>query len=252
MKKIRDWLQYYLQTGTKYLLLVNVGVFIVCQAIYLFFGYKIQYIIGAYPTYSEHFHIYQLFTFLFVHSTSPNHIIANLLLFVIFVPAVEKKIGAKKLILSYFFIAWVGYAFINFSYFKKKELVEKQITALGINVEDIELDRNHKVSVRFLNNLEHSNREIVKEYNYVTSKTYGSSGALYGFVLIYVLQNYIFRKKILFSVIGLILIAFEFFEFSEKGMDFIIANYAHFGGLIAGLFLTLLFKIKNTISFNNN
>ena len=240
MKKIKSFIQNRivknLTPAVKYIVLINIGVSLLCFFFELIFGYELQFLISIYPTYSEHFHFYQLFTFLFVHSTNPTHIIFNVLYLLLFAPFFERKLGFRKFIIGYFICAWIGYIFINYSYYSDKEIVEKRISATGINPKTIPLDDRHKVDDVFFATLNEKQKIAVEEYNYVTSKTNGASGALFGFTVFYLFLNILNFKKIIFIALGFHLLYSNLEAFLEPSSLMNGSCLAHFGGMIGGFF----------------
>ena len=238
MKKITIFIQNRIvkniTPAVKYIVLINIGVSLLCLLFGLIFGYELQFYISAYPTYSEHFHFYQLFTFLFVHSTNPTHIIFNVLYLLLFAPFFERKLGFRKFIIGYFICAWIGYIFINYSYYSDKEIVEKRISAIGINPKTIPLDDRHKVDDVFFATLNEKQKIAVEEYNYVTSKTHGASGALFGFTVFYLILNILNFKKIIFIALGFHLLYSNLEAFLEPSSLMNGSCLAHFGGMIGG------------------
>ena len=239
MNKLKDFIQNRimknLTPAVKYLVLINIGVSFLCLLFELIFGYELQFYISAYPTYSENFHFYQLFTFLFAHSTNPTHLVFNVLYLLLFAPFFERKLGFWKFIIAYFVCAWIGFIFINYSYYQDKEIVEKRIIATGINPKTIRLNDRHVVDNAFFATLNEKQKIAVEEYNYVTSKTNGASGALFGFVVFYLVLNIFNFKKIVYTLLGIELIYSNIDSFLEPSSLINGSCLAHFGGMLGGL-----------------
>jgi membrane associated rhomboid family serine protease len=223
-----------LTPAVKYLLLINLGVSVFFYLFFLITGIELQYYFSIYPTYSEHFHLYQLFTFLFVHSTNPTHIVYNVLYLLLFAPFFERKFGFRKFIVGYFICAWIGFLFINYSYYRDKEIVEKRISATGINPKTIPLNEMHKVDQIYFSQLNEKEKIAVEEYNEVTSKTQGSSGALFGFVVFYLFLNSLNYRKILFVALGFHLLYSNLEVFFQPSSLSHGSCFAHFGGMLGG------------------
>ena len=238
MKKLKNFIQNQvfinLTPAVKLIVLINIGVSLVCYLFELITGFELQYLISIYPTYSEHFHLYQLFTFLFVHSTNPTHIIYNVLFLLLFAPFFERKLGFRKFIVGYFICAWIGFIFINYSYYRDKEIVEKRISATGINPKTIPLNEMHKVDQIYFSQLNEKEKIAVEEYNEVTSKTQGSSGALFGFVVFYLFLNSLNYRKILFVALGFYLMYSNLEVFFQPSSLSHGSCFAHFGGMLGG------------------
>jgi hypothetical protein len=81
--------------------------------------------------------------------------------------------------------AWIGFIFVNYSYYQDKEIVEKRIIATGINPKTIRLNERHEVDNAFFATLNEKQKIAVEEYNYVTSKT---NGAVKIFLFLFVIN----------------------------------------------------------------
>ena len=240
-----------LTPAVKYIVLINCVVAIITYIFYLVTGIELQYIFSIYPTYSEHFHFYQLFTFMFVHSSHPAHIIFNVLFLLIFSPFMELKVGFRNFIISYFLCAWIGFIFINHSYYLNKETVEKRINLTGINPNTIQLNKKHQVASNYFEKLTPQQQVAVEEYNWVTSKSNGASGALFGIIIFYIVLNILNYRKALFLALG-------FYLFYNNLTDFLTPSplingscLAHFGGMVGGLLILgfyFIFMVKKNSS----
>ncbi len=239
MKKLKNFIQnrilINLTPAVKLIVSINIGVALFCYLFELITGYELQYLISTYPTYSEHFHVYQLFTFLFVHSTNPTHIVFNVLYLLLFAPFFERKLGFRKFIVGYFICAWIGFIFINYSYYRDKEIVEKRISATGINPNKIRLNDRHEVDDDYFATLNEKQKIAVKEFNFVTSKTNGASGALFGFTVFYLFLNILNYRKLLFVVLGFHILYSNLEVFLQPSSLMNGSCLAHFGGMLGGM-----------------
>jgi membrane associated rhomboid family serine protease len=223
--------------AVKLIVITNIVISILLYLIYSITKIELQDFIGTYPSYSAHFQLYQLFTFMFVHSSNPIHIISNILFLIIFAPSYEKKFGFKKVVFTYFICAWIGYLLVNIAYYHNKEVIEESILNVGINPKEIMIDNNHKVNEFYLEKLTTIQSNAVRNYNHVTSKTYGASGALFGFVVLYLFMNFKNIRKIPFLVLGLILIYNNFYDsihYQEYPNELSASSFAHYGGMLGG------------------
>jgi membrane associated rhomboid family serine protease len=247
MKKLKKFIQnrilINLTPAVKLIVLINIGVALFCYLFELITGYELQYLISIYPTYSEHFHFYQLFTFLFVHSTNPTHIIFNVLFLLLFAPFFERKFGFRKFIVGYFICAWIGFIFTNYSYYSDKEIVEKRISATGINPKTIPLNEMHEVDRIYFSQLNDKQQIAVEEYNNVTSKTNGASGALFGFTVFYLFLNILNYRKIIFIALGFHLLYGNLEAFLQPSSLMNGSCFAHFGGMIGGFLFVCYYWI---------
>lgn len=246
MKKIKTYFTN-LPKGVKTIVGINILVYFIFVLVYLLSGVELQNYFGAYPTYSENFHLYQIFTSMFVHSISPNHIITNLIFILIFTPNVEKKIGTKNLYLSLVFIGVFTYSFVNVTFYRNKHHLENQIKKIGINVEEIETE-NGLVSEKYLMDIDPKNYNVVKNYNYVISKTYGASGFLFGMILLYILFNLKNIRKVIPLLLGGYFLYITIDDFINSSTIYNGSTFAHFGGIVGGLVFYIYFKIKKDIN----
>jgi len=231
-------------TGVRFVLFTCVLVYLIFFLVDLIFNYDLRFVFSAYPTYSENFHFYQIFTSLFVHSSNIIHILFNLIFLTIFIPFVEQKIGFKKLLFVIFFSGIIGFFFINYSYYLNKSIIEREIVSVGIDPNAIKLDNENHVDSAYLSSLKPNQIKSVENYNHVTSKTHGSSGFMFGIILMYLLYNWSNYKKIIPIFLGGYLI---FQNIEELLLDEKITNgsvYAHFGGMLGGLICFIIFIIQ--------
>ena len=234
------------------IIIANVVFSILTYILFSISKIELQSYLGTYPTYSDHFHYYQLFTFMFIHSANPIHIISNIAFIVIFAPSYESKFGGKKLILTYFICAWSGYLMINIAYYHNKEVIESSILKVGINPNEIKIDKNYKVNEFYLEKLSSHQSNVVRNYNHVTSKTFGASGALFGFVVIYLFMNFNTIRKLPFLVLGLLLIynnVYESMHYQEIQNGLNASSFAHYGGMIGGI---VIFFFDRYMTKRNN
>lgn len=223
------------------ILLLNIGLYVLFVLVDFTNGFELQKVFGVYPTYSEHFRFYQLFTFQFVHSIDPFHLIGNAIYLLFFSPSIEKKLGSKGFILSYFICSWMAFVFINYTYYLNKETIEKNIITSGIHPDSIPVNENHEIDPTFYTILSIEQSTAVREYNYIISKTYGASGALYGIIVMYLIINFFNYKKIICLLLGLFGIYENIAEILKPAKLINGSCFAHIGGMIGGLIFLLLF-----------
>lgn len=245
MKKIKTYISN-LPKGTKWVVGMNVSIYIVTILLSLFFGFHLQDYLGAYPMYSENFTILTILTSMFTHSMNITHIISNMLLLLIFAPFVENKLGTKNFIISYFFMGVIGYLSINYPYQVNKLNITKSIQKVGLDVSDIKVT-NGKVSDKYLSSLTTNQSTVVKDYNYVISKTYGASSSLFGVIFLYLLFGLLNIKKLLFNVLATLLIVAATFEVFYHHHILNGSHFAHLGGVVGGLVVFIVYKTKKGI-----
>jgi membrane associated rhomboid family serine protease len=246
MKKIKTYFTS-LPKGVKTIVGINILVYFIFVLVYFLSGVELHNYFGAYPTYSENFHLYQIFTSMFVHTIEPSHIISNLIFILIFTPSVEKKIGTKNLYISLVFIGIFAYLFVNNAFYNNKNYFENQIKKIGINVEEIET-KNGLVSEKYLINVDVKKYNVVKDYNYVISKTYGASGFLFGMILLYLLFNLKNIRKAIPLLLGGYFLYITIDDFINSSTIYNGSTFAHFGGVVGGLVFYIYFKTKKDIA----
>lgn len=228
---------------TKCLIVTCLMIYVISTILYSFFNVKIQNFFGLYPFYSENFNWFQLITSPLIHSTSFNHIFFNMVFFLIFAPFVENKIGSKLFFSLCIISSLIANLFINYSYYINKDLIEGEIKKLGIEISNIKI-KDGVVDESSLNNLSEEKKKKVMDYSHVISKTYGSSGILYGVIVIYFLLVFLNYKKTFFILLSLFLIYNEICNFTYYDNLLNFSSYAHVGGMVGGLIIFLLHKIK--------
>jgi len=228
---------------TKTIFLVSTFFYLFSNVLYEIFNLKIQNYLGLYPFYSENFNILQLITSPFIHTMSFDHIFFNMLFFLIFAPLVENKIGTKLFFSLCIVSSLLANLFVNYSYYVNKGIIEMEINKSGIDVSKIKI-KDGLVDENFLNDLSKEKKEKVMDYNHVISKTYGSSGILYGVIIIYFLLVFINYKKIFFILLSLFLMYNEINNLLNFENLLNCSSYAHVGGMAGGLIIFSLYKIK--------
>jgi len=245
MKRIKRYLTN-LPIGVKLIVGINLVVYFVFILTKIIFNISLETYFGAYPTYSENFNVFSIFTSMFVHSFSPLHIIMNMGFILVFSPFVERKLGTKLFITSYFIIGLMGYMLINYSYHQNKISIEKSIGCIGIDVNDIKVV-DGLVSHRYLFSLSNPQSKVVVNYDHIISKTYGASSALFGIIILYILFNLSNFKKVFFIVLGTYLVVKSLYLILNSEIILNGTGYAHFGGMIGGVAVFIWYKLKKGI-----
>lgn len=240
-KKAINWTKARVTPAVFIVVLINLFIALLFTLIQFLTSNELQFTFSTYPTYSEYFHVYQLFTFMFVHSTDLMHVIMNVFFIVMFAPFMVRILGSSKFILAYFLMAWMGFLFINYSYHQNKYIIEKNILSEGIHPSQISLDNDHSVSIDYLSRLTPKKQTIVREYNHVTSKTNGASGALYGIIIFYLALNCLNHRKIIYLLFGVYLVSGNIYEFFLMAPLRNGSVYAHLGGMFGGILVVIWF-----------
>ncbi len=246
MKKIKTYLSN-LPKVTKWIIGLNFLIYLIFLMTKVFTGVNLQDYFAAYPTYSENFNPITIFTSMFVHAMFPSHVLTNMVLMLVFAPFVENKIGSKNFLFTYLFIGFFGYLSVNYSYYVNQYNITNSIQNVGLNIEDIKID-NGVVSEDYLSSLNKNQSNVVSNYNYVISKTYGASAALYGMFILYLLFNIFNIKKVIFTLIALYFIGYTVFVVFNNQPILNGGEFAHFGGILGGIISFLTYKTKKGIS----
>ena len=215
-------------TITKNLLIINILAFI---AMYVLRSMPmgasdaidLNDIFGLHFCLSPHFHLYQLFTYMFMHANI-EHIFFNMFALWMFGCVVENVWGAKKF-LFYYIICGVGAGLIQ------------EIAQLGtfymICNEQIE-----NFSITQLLQVAHNSADVINQWT-----TVGASGAIYAILLAFGMifpeeRIFIFPLPIPIKAKWFVMIyaAIELFSALATTGDN-VAHLAHLGGMIFGFFL---------------
>lgn len=245
MKKIGTYLRN-LPIVVKWIVGINISIYVITLIISLIFGVSIQDYLGAYPSYSENFNVVTIFTSMFVHSMDFTHVLSNMTLMLVFAPFVENNLGSKNFIFSYLFIGVMGYVLINHSYHVNKLNITESIENSGLDVTKIKTI-NGKVCNECLRSLTKDQSNVVNNYNYIISKTYGASASLFGIIVLYLLLNLLNIKKVFFNILAVYFILNVVFEVFRPQQILNGSQYAHFGGIVGGIIIFILHKIKKGI-----
>jgi membrane associated rhomboid family serine protease len=103
--------KYTYSNSTLYLIGINVVVFIITSVIWPNGVYYLSMI----PNFVLHGYVYQVFTYMFVHSGF-SHLLFNMLSLFIFGRALEKRLGTREFLLFYLLVGTLSGIFSFFSY----------------------------------------------------------------------------------------------------------------------------------------
>jgi membrane associated rhomboid family serine protease len=161
-----------------------------------------------------------------------------MLLFLIFAPFVERKLGSKIFILVYFICGSIGYIFCDLAYKENKIVIEEIIYKTGIDIHDIKI-KDFSIDEKYIEKLSEKEYEKVILYNRVISKTVGSSGAITGIIFIYLFYMREIRKILTISF-ALFIIYITINNFIRPGLLLEIGDSAHFGGMIGAIIYLII------------
>lgn len=231
---------------TKSILIISVIFYFFSLFLYNLFKIKFENYFGLYPFYSSDFSPYQLITCVFTHMNNFTHLFFNLILILIFAPSVEKKLGTKIFFILCLISSLMANFFVNYTYYVNKKIIENEINRTGVKISEIKIKNGH-VDYLYLKNLDVKKRCVVEKYNHVISKTYGSSGVLFGVLIVYFFLNLINYKKIIFLLTCLYLIYIQVDSIINYKNLLDGSSFAHIGGIMGGLliyFYLIINKIK--------
>jgi membrane associated rhomboid family serine protease len=245
MEKIKTYISN-LPIGVKWIVGINFVVYIITVFVELSYKVRLQDYLGAYPTYSDNFNPLQIISRLFIHKSNITHLIINTIIFLIFSPFVENKFGTKRFIIVYLLCGIISYVFMDYASYKNKIKIESSITNVGVNISDIKI-KNFKIDDEYLSTLNLKQKNVVKLYSNVLTKTVGASSAISGIVFIYLFFNIRnFRKK-LPIILSILIGCYLTMNFIKSNEFIIIPNYGHFGGLVGGILVSLFLITKKGI-----
>ena len=238
MKKIKTYFTS-LPKGVKIILSINLLVYMVSLISSICFNFDVNHHLGFHPTHSGEFKFYQLLTFMFTHSYDPTHIVVNLIFFLLFSVSFAKKFGSKNYILMYVFSSVVCVFCYNIlqnyqNKIYKKELLEMNIQPKKPNISD----------------LSHIDNKLLYSYNKTFFSAIGSSGAVCGFIVSFIIFNIRSIKKfknIVLYILSLFIIYYVSIPFVENNFGDFATQIGHVGGLFGGLLFSLYIKTKKRI-----
>ena len=246
MRKIKTYIRN-LPIGVKWIVGINLLVYLMTIIVGFFFNIQLQDYLGVYPTYSDNFNPLQLVTHLFTHTIVIYHILSNMILLLIFSPFIEKKFGTKFFVLTYLICGIFGYIFSDYAYHKNKPIIENMITSSGVKINDIKV-KNFKIDDDYLSTLNVDESNVVRLYHNVINKLVGASSTISGIIVIFFFFNIIEFKRqsstILAIILSIILGYTIITNITQQNDILDISDYAHFGGFVGGLIVSILYNKK--------
>ncbi|WP_185877954.1 rhomboid family intramembrane serine protease [Blattabacterium cuenoti] len=222
----------YNSNAVKHLISINILVY---TAIYVFPQYRMENIFSLYHPLYDKFHIYQIFTHMFIHSKNLFlHIIFNMLALFMFGGQIESLLGFKKFIILYFLSGIIA-AFIQILF--NTILIFYFIETLNI----------YKIN-NIINYLSEEKKILI--YNSLYSPMMGASGAISGIVGAFARifpEHKIFILPFPFPIkVRKALLIFVFGSFISTIFNISpgVAHFAHIGGILSGYFIGSLFLRK--------
>ena len=234
-----------LPKSIKVLLLINIVVYFIFIISDWVFLYDLNYIFGTYPTCSENFKVYRIFTHMFSHNINPDHIIGNLIIFLLFAPAVSRVIGDNNTIKLYVISGLISFLLFNYIMNNKHNEIVDKLTKTGFDVKKINQDNHGYLEMSSFDNANEKQKELIHLYSYTNSYLTGASGSIFAFIIIYPFLFIKRKKSILLNLLVLLLVI--------DLIDTVINNYigilgtmaAHMGGVIGGIVFFIVWHLKN-------
>lgn len=217
---------HYMPPVTKNLLIINV-LFFLGRYVAMLYGIDLDDVLGLHFVLASHFHLYQVFTYMFMHA-SWAHIFFNMFAVWMFGVAIENAMGSRRYLL-YYLTCGLGAAMTQ----EVVQFVQYAYNGLGAYV------------------------MAMGDYLNLWT-TVGASGAVYGILLAFGMtfpDNRIFifplpvPIKAKYFVAGYAVIELlSGFGSSNDG----VAHFAHLGGMLFGLLLLLYWRNGGGRSNNNS
>lgn len=225
---------HYMPPVTKNLLIINV-LFFLGRYVAMLYGIDLDDVLGLHFVLASHFHLYQVFTYMFMHA-SWAHIFFNMFAVWMFGVAIENAMGSRRYLL-YYLTCGLGAAVTQ----EVVQFVQYAYNGLGA-YEQIPTAGAVLAMGDYLN----------------LWRTVGASGAVYGILLAFGMtfpDNRIFifplpvPIKAKYFVAGYAVIELlSGFGSSNDG----VAHFAHLGGMLFGLLLLLYWRNGGGRSNNNS
>ena len=230
---------------TKNLIIINI---LCSMAAFVFgdrFGMNLNDIFGLHYFESDKFELYQLFTYMFMHS-GLDHIFFNMFALWMFGRILEQVWGPKRF-LTFYLVCGVGAGLIQ-------ELVvgiQYFITTSGMSAEAVDVVLREGAAA-LQQGKNYVNPDLASLNFIVNGLTVGASGAIYGILLGF---GMLFPNEKMFVfplpfpipakyfVAGYALI--EFFSGMANNPGDNVAHFAHLGGMIFGFILIMYWRNQN-------
>lgn len=206
-------------------------------------------ILGLYFPLSEKFELYQVFTYMFMHSTRGiGHIFFNMFALYMFGRVLESVWGPKRFLLFYL-VTGLGAAFLHMvvTYFEYQALVAKMPPDQVAYVKEI--------GCQIWSEGKHFSEPLARKLNAILNvPTVGASGAVFGILLGFGMLFPNTELMLLFPPIPIkakyFVIGYGALElfFGISGIQGSVAHFAHLGGMLFGFFLIRYWQ-KNTKKF---
>jgi membrane associated rhomboid family serine protease len=232
---------------TKHLIIINFLVWVAMLVIPGRFGIDIDRYLGLHYFTSPWFNPGQLFTYMFMHSTTDfGHLFFNMFGLLMFGSLLERVLGPGRY-LFYYISAGLGAA-----------LIQEGVYAIWLNILSADIPNIGDViaqgATALSNNMNFTDPVLAQINILVNVPTIGASGAIYGILLAFAMlfpnmpMYFIFFPvpiKAKWMVLGYGVI--ELF-LGITGLQSGVAHFAHLGGMIVGFLIILYWRKKGIIN----
>lgn len=232
---------------TKNIIIINLIVWLIQYVGISKFGFNLADYLGLHYIESDRFHIYQLFTCIFLHDPSSIlHVFSNMFAVLMIGRFLEMAIGSKKYLI-YYLITGIGASLVQLLVvYLRAKYVETGMTA-----EQIEMVITKGWEVLRTPGMAFNIDAMNTLNGLINSYTVGASGAVFGILLAF---GMLFPNATLmiipipvpikakYFVIGYGL--FELYAGIADRTGDNVAHFAHLGGMIFGIFIILYWKKK--------
>ena len=217
-----------LPRGVKFIILINSAIYFVCVILSVF-SIDLFKALSFHSFVDTNFRLYQLVTSVFVHSFNIDHILVNSIFFLVFAPGIERKIKTRNFIALYLISGIssviVAEYFLHQKYIDYNELI-KICNRSNSPFKELEIS------------------SVTSDLN--TNYILGSSGAIFGVLMYYFLDNFLILKKIgyvlflsIFFIMAIITVITNLNPTSK------ISESAHLGGSISGAIYFFAYKASS-------
>lgn len=201
--------------------------------------------LGLYFPASEHFRLYQFFTYMFMHETPGlGHIFFNMFALFMFGRTLESVWGPKRF-LTFYLVTGVGAALIQ----TLVAAVEYQVLLSKIAPDQLDYIKELALQGKYIPNT--VSEKLAMIYN---TPTIGASGAVFGVLLGFGMLFPNTQLMLLFPPIPIkakyFVIGYGLLElfFGVSGIQGNVAHFAHLGGMLFG-FILIKYWNKNSKHF---
>jgi len=244
MNRIKTYISN-LPKSIKVLLLINIVIYFIFIIIDWIFSYDLNNTFGAYPTWSDKFKVFQIFTFMFSHDIIPFHIISNLIGLLLFAPAVSRVIGDNNTIKLYVISGLISFLSFNHIMNKKHNEIVNKLTKTGFDVKKYELyEDGGYLNLSTCNNINEKQKELIRTYHSTNFFLYGASGSIFAFIIIYPFLFIKRKKSILLNLLVLLLVFDLINMVNSHHICALGIMSGHMGGVIGGIVFFIVWSLK--------